>query len=105
MNENPAGITAMTVTGVPLSVTLLPRMAGSPPNRRCHMPWLRMMTSSFPGASSSARNDRPSAGETCSRSNVSQETRPPAIRSAPVEETSVAPVEFMATICENTVFC
>ena len=37
----------------------------SPPNRRCHMPWLRMMTVSLPGASSSARNVRPSAGVTC----------------------------------------
>ena len=33
---------------------------------------------------------------------MSQDTRPPAIRSAPVEETSVAPVEFMAPIWENT---
>ena len=105
MNANPAGITPMTVTGDPLRVIVCPRMPRSPPNRRCHMPWLRMITASFPGTSSSARNVRPSAGVTCSRSNMSHDTRPPPMRSAPVVPTSVAPVEFSAPMRSNTVFC
>ncbi len=37
-------------------------IAGSPPNRRCHNPWLMTTTFRAPRTCSSGRNARPSAG-------------------------------------------
>ncbi len=104
-NVNPAGITPTIVTGAPLSVMVWPRTSAFPLNRVCHMPWLRTMTASLPGASSSARNDLPSDGLTPSNSNVSHDTSPPVSRCGPSFPFHVAPVELNAAIRSKTAFC
>ena len=60
-NSKPAGITPMISIGMPLTVTLRPRIDSSPPKRRCHRPWL-MSILSRGGASSSGVNVRPRSG-------------------------------------------
>jgi hypothetical protein len=76
-------MTPTIVTGVPLSAIDRPRTPGSPPNRRCHIPWLNTITAFCLGTSSSALNPRPSAGATRSNSNRSHDTDAMAIRSGP----------------------
>ena len=74
----------MIVAGAPLSVVERPTMSRSPPNRCCHMPWLRTTTLFLPGTSSSAVNARPSTGCTRAISKKSQDTSALLMRSAPL---------------------
>ena len=80
-------------------------MAGSPPKRPCHMPWLRIVTGGAPGRSSSAWNTRPSAGATPSTSKKSCVTRRPSIFSGAPLPLSVALCPVTAAIDSNTSLC
>src|SRR5439155_558747 len=80
-NQNPRGITPITVRGRPSSVTYVPMMAGSPPSS-CHKPKLSRATPSAPGTSSPSRNPRPSKGAAPSTSRSSDDAVTPGTRPA-----------------------
>ena len=63
IGRNPGGSTPMISCGSPLSVTIRPTTAGSPPNRRFHSASPMTATRAALGTSSSGRKVRPSAGD------------------------------------------
>ncbi len=67
--SNPRGITPTTTWGVPLSVSVVPRMSGRPPNTACQMPSLSRTGRVAPLVSSAATNVRPIAAVTPRVSN------------------------------------
>ena len=62
--SKPRGITPTTTCAVPLSVSVVPRMSGRPPNTERHVPSLRTTGRVAPLVSSAATNVRPIAAVT-----------------------------------------
>jgi glycosyltransferase involved in cell wall biosynthesis len=87
--RNDAGRMPATVCGRPSSEIVRPTSPPSAANRRLQSESVRITTRSRPGASSSSRKSRPSAGRTPRVLKKSAETRAPSMRSG-----SLDPVRF-----------
>ena len=75
--SKPGGMTPRTVHGLSLRMSSEPTTAGSAPSEFRQKPSPKITVSGAPGRSSSGKNPRPKAGETCNTSeNMSWETEP-----------------------------
>ena len=98
-----AGMTPMTVVGVPLTRICLPMMVGSPPYRRCHTACVsRIAAGAFSIASSGAKT-RPSAGSAPSTEKKSVVTNPMRSCSGSGSPSSDAVFDQIAPKPENSV--
>ncbi len=73
-NVNPCGATPATVAGRPLSRSVRPTTAVSPPNSRRQKPYAMTATGSAPATASCSRSNLPTAGRTPSTSKKFPDT-------------------------------